>query len=370
MPEGGTHVQGHLVIADISGYTQFLTDSELDHANGIVGELLTSIITAIKAPLTVSSIEGDAVFMYGATTPGMTGQTVVESVELLYASFRSALETMVLNTTCQCNACVNISGLGLKIVMHCGEYAISTVANITTVSGPDVIAVHRLLKNHIVDETGIDDYLLLTRACVDDLGVHDMVASWTPHSEEYEHIGTVDGYVSSLRDVWTELQRQTAVKVGADEAWDSFEAASSAPPAVVWDHLIDARKRVEWLAGADGVTVSNEQGGRVGVGSHYHCAHGEGEESLFTVLDMRPQDYVTLMVEFAEGSVLTYTYSLEPTDAGTRLVLHTAAPTTIDGQPRPDIAADQYRGFWHEAAVANLGKLVEMADADAAALTV
>ena len=33
-------VQGHLVIADISGYTQFLTTSELDHANGIIGELL------------------------------------------------------------------------------------------------------------------------------------------------------------------------------------------------------------------------------------------------------------------------------------------------------------------------------------------
>ena len=139
-----------------------------------------------------------------------------------------------------------------------GEYAISTVANITTLSGPDVIAVHRLLKNHIVDDTGIDDYLLLTQACVDDLGVRDMVATWTAHSEEYEHIGVVDGYVSSLREVWTELQRQTEVKVSADEAWHSFEAVSSAPPAVVWDHLIDAHKRVEWLAGADGVTVSNE----------------------------------------------------------------------------------------------------------------
>ena len=117
-------MQGHLVIADISGYTRFLTDNELDHANGIVSDLLPSIITAIQAPLTVSAIEGDAVFMYGAASRDLTGQTVVESVERLYVAFRSALETMVLNTTCQCNACVNISSLGLKIVMHCGEYAI------------------------------------------------------------------------------------------------------------------------------------------------------------------------------------------------------------------------------------------------------
>lgn len=36
---GRASMQGHLVIADISGYAQFLTTSELEHANGIIGEL-------------------------------------------------------------------------------------------------------------------------------------------------------------------------------------------------------------------------------------------------------------------------------------------------------------------------------------------
>jgi hypothetical protein len=58
-------MRGQLVIADISGYTRFLTDSELDHANGIVADLLNSIVDAMQTPLAVSNIEGDAVFMYG-----------------------------------------------------------------------------------------------------------------------------------------------------------------------------------------------------------------------------------------------------------------------------------------------------------------
>lgn len=68
---------------------------------------------------------------------GMAGQTILESVELLYCASASALDNMVLNATCQCNACVNINALGLKIVMHRGEYVKTSVGGITTLSGSD-----------------------------------------------------------------------------------------------------------------------------------------------------------------------------------------------------------------------------------------
>ena len=116
-------MHGHLVIADISGYTRFLTDNELEHANGIIGELLNTVIGGDpRRRSRCPSIEGDAVFMYGTRPEGMSGQTVLQSVENLYCAFAGSLETMVLNTTCRCNACANINGLGLKIVMHCGEF--------------------------------------------------------------------------------------------------------------------------------------------------------------------------------------------------------------------------------------------------------
>ena len=73
-------MHGHLVIADISGYTRFLTESELEHATGIIGDLLNAVISAIQAPLTVSSVEGDAVFTYGAMPEGVNGQTVLKRI--------------------------------------------------------------------------------------------------------------------------------------------------------------------------------------------------------------------------------------------------------------------------------------------------
>lgn len=330
-------MQGHLVIADISGYTQFLTDSELDHANGILADLLNSIVGALQVPLAVSSIEGDAVFMYGEMSDGMAGQTIVESVELLYCAFASALENMVLNTTCQCNACVNINSLGLKIVMHCGEYAKTSVGNMTTLSGPDVIAVHRLMKNQIVDATGIADYLLVTQACVDDLGVESIVKSWIPHSEVYDHIGRVDGYVASLRDVFEFQRRQTEIKVLQSNAWTEVKEHSTAPPAVVWDHIIDPRKRMLWLD-AYGMDVQGEGDGRIAAGTEFHCAHGDDELAVFTILDMRPYEYITVIVDFIEDSVVKYTTYLIPSGSGTRVLLCAEAPMTPAGDPLPELS--------------------------------
>ena len=58
-----THT-GYLLIADISGYTQFLTSSEQDHANPILQSLLTSLVEQVGDPLNLWKMEGDAVLAY------------------------------------------------------------------------------------------------------------------------------------------------------------------------------------------------------------------------------------------------------------------------------------------------------------------
>jgi uncharacterized protein YndB with AHSA1/START domain len=315
----------------------------------------------MQAPLAVSSIEGDAIFMYGEMADDMAGQTILESVELLYCAFASALENMVLNTTCQCNACVNINSLGLKIVMHCGEYASTTVGNMTTLSGPDVIAVHRLLKNKVVGDTGIADYLLVTQACVEDLGVESIVESWTPHSEEYEHIGRVDGWVSSLRDVFEFQQRQTEIKVLQSNAWAEVRFQSTAPPAVVWDHIIDPRKRMKWL-NAYGMDVLDPTDGRVAPGTEFHCAHGDNELVIFTILDMRPYEYITVIMQFTEESIVRYTSYLIPSGSGTRILHCAETPTTIAGDPAPEFSGSEYRDGYIEMIDGAFGVLTQLAN--------
>ncbi len=364
--EYSRNMHGQLVIADISGYTQFLTEGELEHAHEIVTELLNSIIAAIDAPLTISNIEGDAVFLYGETPPDVYGQTVLETVESLYVSFSSALENMVLNTTCDCNACANISGLGLKIVMHCGEFIKTQVGGTETLTGPDVITVHRLLKNSVKEKTGIVDYFLLTQACVDDLGLERIVAGWTEHTEDYEHVGEVNGYVSSLTDVWEFVRQQRAIKVLESDSWITHQAYSTAPPAIVWDHLIDPRKRATW-SGADGSDLIGDTDGRIGPGSEYHCAHGD-TIAVFTVLDTRPNEYMTIMIPFSFGVVVNYTHYLIPSGAGTRIVTYMAQPTHPDSSDDSDLPLDEVRSTLQANMDAGISRLVELADAAAAAL--
>ena len=53
---------GYLVLADISGYTSYLAQVELEHAHEILTDLLETIVEKFKQILTVSKLEGDAVF--------------------------------------------------------------------------------------------------------------------------------------------------------------------------------------------------------------------------------------------------------------------------------------------------------------------
>ena len=60
--------QGYLVLADVSGYTGFLAGVELEHATGILGDLIQQMLDGLTPPLELARIEGDAVFVHGRPT--------------------------------------------------------------------------------------------------------------------------------------------------------------------------------------------------------------------------------------------------------------------------------------------------------------
>src|SRR5262245_41359822 len=55
---------GHLLLADISGYTSYVASTELRHSQEILSELLECIVERLKPLMTISQIEGDAIFAY------------------------------------------------------------------------------------------------------------------------------------------------------------------------------------------------------------------------------------------------------------------------------------------------------------------
>ena len=50
--------RGYLVLADISGYTSFMAESELDHAQGILRNILTLLIDQLTPTLELAKLGG------------------------------------------------------------------------------------------------------------------------------------------------------------------------------------------------------------------------------------------------------------------------------------------------------------------------
>ncbi len=65
----GGVLRGHLVLADISGYTAFVADTELEHSREILNELLETLVRGLAQHLRIGQIEGDAIFALGETVP-------------------------------------------------------------------------------------------------------------------------------------------------------------------------------------------------------------------------------------------------------------------------------------------------------------
>ena len=55
---------GYMLIADISGYTAYLTSTEMDHATPIIASLLEAMVDRLGDPLHLWRMEGDAVLAY------------------------------------------------------------------------------------------------------------------------------------------------------------------------------------------------------------------------------------------------------------------------------------------------------------------
>ena len=109
------------VIADISGYTSFLADVELDHAQDILADLIDTVVKGLRPPFRLAKLEGDAAFVY-TITDKIDGSLLQDAIESTYFAFRRRLRNIRQATTCECRACSHMQDLDLKMVGHHGEF--------------------------------------------------------------------------------------------------------------------------------------------------------------------------------------------------------------------------------------------------------
>jgi len=282
---------GYLLLADISGYTSYVASTELTHSQEILTELLELIIERFKPLLTISKIEGDAIFAYAPEAKIPRGEAILELIESTYVAFRSRRDAARRRTTCTCNACRNIPNLDLKFISHHGDYFVQDIAGTKELVGSDVNLIHRLLKNHVSESKGWRAYALFTEQSLKHLAVQP--ETMHEQMESYEHLGEVCTLSMDLHTRYEEIMDARHVFITPKEAHSVFEYDYNAPPQVLWEWFNDPHKRGQWMTSE--IIPILRVGGRSGaVGARNHCVHGKNKIIVEDVLDMHPYEYLTV----------------------------------------------------------------------------
>ena len=178
-----------LLIADISGYTEFVFSRKHDlrHAQYVISELLDSLLTAARLPMRLAKLEGDAAFFQAPT--GSDGNlAMATSLEYFFPAFDARRAALQEANSCGCSACMGIGHLDLKIVAHRGPVLSYALHGFQELSGPAVILVHRLLKNSVRRPR----YMLLSEDAWQRLpGSFTNAVASVPHEEAYDDAGNI-----------------------------------------------------------------------------------------------------------------------------------------------------------------------------------
>ena len=166
---------GYLLIADISGFTQFIKIHDIkkkplvgsivanyweSHAEVLIKDLLEVIIAAFEPCMKLNKIEGDAAFFF-LEDVGTDEQAniILDHMEIAKSAFNKRLKQLTFVESCPCDPCQQSKNLKLKIVAHHGTFHETIIRSFSELSGKDVILVHRLLKNSII----FSEYWLMTK---------------------------------------------------------------------------------------------------------------------------------------------------------------------------------------------------------------
>jgi uncharacterized protein YndB with AHSA1/START domain len=317
------------VIADISGYTNFISGVELDHAQDIIADIMDTLLRALRPTFRLAKFEGDAAFVY-AVADKVDGSLLQDAIESAYFAFRKRLRSIKQANSCECQACSAMQSLDVKFVVHHGEFIKQKMGGQEELAGRDVILVHRLLKNEVNKKLGGHAYALYSDACVRAMGIDSAAQGLAEHDEAIDVIGATKCWIRDLEQAWTRENETTRIVVGRDDAFRVIERSFAAPPPAVWEFVTSPAHHTRWQR-ADSF-VEAAVNGRRGAGTRNHCVHGK-DAIIEEILDWRPFDYVTLaaLLPIPGAPKIQLTHAFEgQADGGTRLELRFGKPKPKD----------------------------------------
>ena len=278
--------KGYPLLADISGFVDFLKDSEIDHAREIIHELLEFLIKKLSPVFTIAQIDGDAIFAFAPQEHITRSESLFELLESTYTLYKDQLVQVSRVRSCGCNACRNASNLDLKFAVHFGEYIPHEINNQFDLTGLAPYFIRkREWKEPVQKATHWRGYALFTQDCLTQLRLHpdDLNAIEIPD-------GSTKTFGLDLESRYESMLKQRSILVTREDALYSFNADFPVSPTILWEWLNDPEKRTQWFILK--WSARSRPSGRTKAGAVNHCNHGIGD-SLETILDWHPFEYYT-----------------------------------------------------------------------------
>ena len=353
------------LIADISGYTGYLADVELDHAQDILADLIGAVVTALRPNFRLAKLEGDAAFT-SMRAETVDGSMLLDTIERCYFGFRRRRRDVRQATSCECNACAQIPDLDLKFVVHHGHRDAPEGRGTRGAAGfgrdRGASAPEERRRGAAGHERVRPDQPGVPSTCPTSIRPRSGMLG---HSETYDRIGEVRAWAHDLERRWQEEEARGRVRVAPEDAFVAVSVPTDVPPQVAWEFLTKPGQRMTWQPWVTEVAIEGDTGGRRGIGSSNHCMHGK-DAVIEEILDWRPYDYVTdrTILATPEGPLrVLHTIELEPTATGTTIHMRFAAPKAKREMPLMEKIGPAYA----HALEAQAPELIAQLDAELAA---
>ena len=259
---------------DISGFTKFVNNTEVEHSIHIIAELLEILLDNNTLDLQLVEIEGDALFMYVTIIPSY--DQLMQQVTLMHKAFHKHTQNYDSMRICNCGSCRTTTNLELKFLVHYGDLNFIKVKHIIKPYGSEVIKIHRLLKNNIFS----NEYILFTNG-VYQLYKNEIDEDWNKNTEIYD-LKNLDYFYKNLETVNDKVESTTTI---SDEQIKSpvlsIEKIFNANVQDVYTYVTELKYRHLWDKEVKRIEYDTNKINRVG--TEHNCVLNLGNLKFKTI---------------------------------------------------------------------------------------
>jgi uncharacterized protein YndB with AHSA1/START domain len=147
-----------------------------------------------------------------------------------------------------------------------------------------------LLKNSVIQRTGIKRYLLATDAFVGRSSID--LAALPAYDDVIEPFGQVSARVLDLGAGLERHRERFRESLDAQAPDIDVSGIAPVPASLVWTYIVGPEQRARWQDDIKAITPWSTIGGRTDLGSEGHCDHGS-YKLFHRIVDLRPPTRLT-----------------------------------------------------------------------------